>query len=455
MSLEEAPLALPHEARESYRALLAEALRGIKDDPGSETTFQHLIALEKWMGKTFGEGALRVSDETERGIAQEYRGGKRKTQTISDLLDRAGERIASLMERAVSPKHLADALNIVFSQEAKTLLPPGEGEVHQGSGAGMEKREYAPRLEALIELLRRHNIFTDDLILTVGKNSPGMMRTESYVLVEIPRLGKNILVCNEVDEATFLSERSLGIDCYFRSTKEELLGYPGVHKIIFNNPDQWERDIIALFFREGEPVGEKINVGDFSAFRRETLRQHSAQEWVEWNTKQKLKFKLHGKGLNAAARLFGVEGNPVNNTLSHLELGAHVYGEEDPVIKPLLARAREKVEMQDTLGEDAAKWREEIRKKISPADWVGMDWEQRRVFNFYGKGLNAFPPLFGIEVDPRGSALHHLELGAHVYGEEDPVIKPLLARAREKAEMQDTLGEDAAKWREEIRKKIS
>src|SRR3989338_1345586 len=109
MSPEDAPLALPPEARESYRALLAEALRGIKDDPGSEMTFQHLIALEQWMGKTFGEGAVRVSDEVEREIAKEYRGEKGQTQTISDLLDRAGKRIASLMEKAVSPKHLAEA----------------------------------------------------------------------------------------------------------------------------------------------------------------------------------------------------------------------------------------------------------------------------------------------------------------------------------------------------------
>lgn len=69
------------------------------------------------------------------------------------------------------PVRLPDDLVIT----GKTILPPGEGQIAQGSGNGIEDRKMIPRTNALISVLSQ---LKEPYSLVLGKNAEGMMRKE-------------------------------------------------------------------------------------------------------------------------------------------------------------------------------------------------------------------------------------------------------------------------------------
>lgn len=114
----------------------------------------------------------------------------------------------------------------------RVLVPPGEGEIKTGSGAGLEEKEVFNRTQYLSEFLNKHSIQYDTPI--AGKNTPSMMRGDhTYFLFFLPKLNITIFVNNQEGNATFLfytvpdKEAALGIADL---KKEE---YPDLEKNLY------------------------------------------------------------------------------------------------------------------------------------------------------------------------------------------------------------------------------
>jgi hypothetical protein len=92
-------------------------------------------------------------------------------------------------------------------------------------------------------------------------------------------------------------------------------------------------------------------------------------------------------GLVAIARLFGINGNPVNNHAIHLALGQAIWGE--------------------TWGESVASRQVELRTLIvsqyTPQTWRAIRTRQKEAIEFGSQqlGLVAIARLFGIDGNPR------------------------------------------------------
>jgi hypothetical protein len=78
-----------------------------------------------------------------------------------------------------------------------------------------------------------------------------------------------------------------------------------------------------VLLRKHEELGE-----DPEKWRGEIQKTCTPGQWVKMTVKEKYAFHVHGKGLSALARIFGIEGNPVGYHSVHLELGARIFGEE-------------------------------------------------------------------------------------------------------------------------------
>ena len=309
-------------------------------------------------------------------------------------------------------------LPVLSVQVSQTILPPdNQPRIQRGSGVGLGPTEYAPRLQALIQLLQDRGIYTDDVVVVSGVNLPSMMRTESYTLVEIPRISKEILVCNEVGEATFVSEKMLARATYTQCTKEQLLEFPGVYRVIFYTAQQWEADIMAVLFREGEVIGQKINVRDREEMGRAIRERMTAEEWVRMSCKERRELEVHGKRIIAIARLFGSAGIPLRRNLDHLELGALIWGENEPCIRTPLAEERTNAAALAELGDDQTKWAEEILRRATPQEWTTWNAEQRLAFKIHGAGLETIGKIFGVQKSPSNNTIARLEIAARVWGE--------------------------------------
>src|SRR3989338_432383 len=214
--------------KEEYRQLRKESFEAIRLHKGSrksyETLFAVLTKLERWIGKNFENGATRASDETEELVALEYTNSK--FRTINDFLACASSRIEKLVRGELSPKQIADQLSIVYQELDKPLLPTEDTELQRSvEGKGKyHKPRYIPKLQMLIGILQKMEILCDDILLTSGINSPNMMRREGYTLIEIPKKGKEILICNESGQATYLSHFLYGADTYMELSKKTNFG---------------------------------------------------------------------------------------------------------------------------------------------------------------------------------------------------------------------------------------
>jgi hypothetical protein len=462
-----------HEAQYRQREQRVLHITGIYN--GSEGHYRELmdslIALEQWMVSTFGSGAniSRLSDETERTVTERY-SPDQTGRTIGDFIDLARDHFAQLMQTQQENENPLGLLPVLRVRLEGTLLPPGEMPRSQtGNVEGWKPPEYAPRLQFLIEFLQRHGIFTDDLIIVTGTNTPTMMRQESYILVEIPRIGKEVLVCNQVGEATFVSERMLGRTVYVSSTKEQLVDFPGIHRIIFAEQGQWEGELAAILFGVNEDMSRKINVEDIEHLRQALIQaKPSAKDWLEMSHAEKKCFHIEGKKLQDIAMSFGIECAHTAYSLStFVLLGKKIYGEEDPILKEawqrvLQKKAKDALDRARTqeLGEDLEKWKEEVKKSILAAkEWIEKTKTQKEEIKIAGKGLMALATLFGVNGNPVQSRSTYLQLGKRIYGEGDQALIDEAKRMKDEQEQRkperllaEELGDDLDKWREEIKK---
>jgi hypothetical protein len=131
------------------------------------------------------------------------------------------------------------------------------------SPAAFEFKEQ-PRLSLLLEHLQGLGIYSDDVLIRVGQADKTMVRKLPYILVQIPRMDKEIALCNEVGEATFVSSRILGPAVWAHLDKEQLQARPEIRRVVFGGEAQWWGDIAHALTGDGAPLAKKQNVRAFA-----------------------------------------------------------------------------------------------------------------------------------------------------------------------------------------------
>lgn len=407
-----------------------------------EELLGELISFEQWMLETFRGAGTDGAWLTECRVIRAA-GREAHAMAIDEFLDLANHRIKRLLQKK-EIDILTDRLDFV-------LLPSGSRAIQTGDGSGiLEHPRFEPRLDLLIAALVRRGIGTDTMILRTGTLLPNQMRQESYTLLELPDIQREVLVCNQVGEATFVIRRHLGAPAYSRHTKEELQTLPGVVRIVCHEETQWLDEVCTALLADAEL--RYVNVRDLEAVRREIVQHVTPAQWVTFKQRQKLSFKIAGKGLVALATLFGVPGNPCSYHTDHLFLGAQIFGVDDPVIAKALAEKEALKHEQSALGSDLKHWRSQIKAHCTAEQWVEMTQAQKLNFKISGKGLVAIAALFNVPGHPLNNRADHIRLGVAVFGAEDPSIAKALAEHEKLQEEQVTLGKDLDKWRAAVRK---
>jgi uncharacterized protein (DUF1778 family) len=395
-----------------YRRQMAEVMARIRKYRGTHEEFEEImgimIKLEKWMVEVFGE------DKSQRKLPLQHESdvvtmmyGKEKDRTISDLLTLMRGRYIRFLERA----HANTGIYTIETDEV--ILPPGDtpGPVPNGKGGGLEEARFGKRLEEIMGLLHSIGIFADDVVIIRGKVTSEMMRRESYTIVEIPKIRKQILICNQIGEATYIIQQSLPRRELMLLNKEALLEKhgPKIDRIIYANRSQWERDVLEAVQRNVNIAQiQRLNMPIMERIRMRITAEITAEIWAGMKGKEKAKFKIEGRGLMAIARIFGVKGNPVNNHNDHLALGRAIYGEqeclkEEPVVELTKERVKRYLE----------------KKGITAEKWAGMKQKEKLKFKIEGRGLMAIAGIFGVKGHPVSNHNDHLALGRAIYGEQE------------------------------------
>jgi hypothetical protein len=402
--------------KSEYRARLADALKKAKNYHGKQSEYEDvmkaLIGLENWMKEVFGfEMGSRMPDGIESDVLKNWHpaGTRRK---IGNLLEFMHERY----ERYLSKSDQTDLLTV---ESDNIILPPDyeRAGITPGKGGGVEDPRFQERIRQLLLLLEQNGIYSDDIVLIRGKVTDNMMRKESYVIVEIPKLNREILICDQVGEATFVIYGIQGRKHLALKSKDDLQNELGarITKIVYREEAQWEEEVIQTLFKAVD-LNElkKVDVRTLEGLRTEILKQKpTPEEWADMTQKEKSQFKVSGIGLRAIATKFDIEGNPIYNHKFHLELGRKIYGEEHKCLK---------YEEKPDLTLDEIK-EEILRQKPTPEEWANVKRKGKKSFKISGMGLVAIAKRFGIEDNPIGNYNSHLELGRKIYGEEHKCLQ--------------------------------
>jgi hypothetical protein len=114
-----------------------------------------------------------------------------------------------------------------------------------------------PRTAQLIQALNRNGIYTDDIVVFKGVNVPRVMRQRPYTLIQIPRLDREVLICDEVQQATFIGIGQREPTYWATHSKEQLSQEIGIIRI--TKRGDWVQKIIQLLF-DTNPPGPKTKL---------------------------------------------------------------------------------------------------------------------------------------------------------------------------------------------------
>ncbi len=234
---------LSEEEKQAYRGLLKSAFDSANQFTGSEETYENLmaslIAMEKFVVER-NEG--KPSEDVEKNFAFQIGSLSNQFNTVSGLLGHASNLVYGMLSRLKDLKEVLNALalggaHIDYSSLIYVLtdeqFPSGDGELDRN----LTEFRKQPRLAILAKELQTIGIFTDDLILRVGKVFEEKVRKLPYIIVEIPRLGKQVAVCDQYGETTFVSQSILSPYVWASHSKKQLKALEGVKAVSFD--DGW------------------------------------------------------------------------------------------------------------------------------------------------------------------------------------------------------------------------
>lgn len=456
-----------------------------------------LIRLEEWFLEAVGEKNQALNNEVQKALAQSIRGNSAITVTVNELLDRAVDQLGKGIKPDQSPSDIVDAFVGVSKVEVdQVLIPPDDAPTpEEGDGSGWQVPRYQPRLETLIRELNRREIRTDELIVAGGKNNGDQMRKLSYAVVEIPRIWKEVTVCNQVGEASRVSNAPLGIDAYTRMTKSQLDTFPNpqspmVIRVVCNDVHEWAVEVLGILLTEGEKdltsrrrldvkrvqeirerIKEQMNVEEWLSFTDEQLQALLIQDdtfediFVDLGLDQDVTdaISMQRRKLMIASAVFGRANPFVNTGFQNLEI--FESQELQKKIANELKLAEEK-KLQDQRVETEINWKKTILKLFpTPEEWFAWmnhergivpDGEPVETGDGFIEALDGISEKIGFKNGFPGhiKRVELISILSEIYGDDHPELENLTASIRESKKEAQGWGNDLEQWKIAIRREM-
>ncbi|MBN8550914.1 MAG: hypothetical protein J0M12_16495, partial [Deltaproteobacteria bacterium] len=322
--------------------------------------WQSVIALDETYRRLSGTDF--PGDETERAIAAKALGESSTEASITDLLSLAGRQHEALLNardlNLLPPEEALRAtianleklgIFVVRDNDAIFVETAHAAGICRGDGEGVPPPQYQPRVEQLILELQSCGIYKEDLIVRVGSVRANMIRTLPYIIIEIPGIDREIAVCNQIGEVTFIARTIFGPNFYTSHTKSELKENPRISSVAYRDRSTWISEIKDLLFVPGDDI-RRIDVRDIENLRTAIKAQQgmSVEHWVTMTKVEKLNYRVPQTemGLKALATRMEVHGNPLGSQKFHLQLAQKIFGESEIINSALLKISQHEQDFQ-------------------------------------------------------------------------------------------------------------
>ncbi len=368
---------MPLNNRPAHRLFLAQAKRAAHAYDGSEDSYDHLIdSLSGFERMAAAAYPGLPGFQAERTFAADV--GSLRPVSVNDLLDVAA--------RQYERKFVENRLAIKISPSPLIFLPTdGQSPVQPGPNpeTAFEAPRIEPRTKRFLATLTApgKGVFLDDLIIHTGAVQRGAMRTEAYALIQLPRHDREVLICDQVGNASFVGKGVRGPIFWASYRKDQLERFADVARVV-NGPGSDAR-MIDLIVHDNPILPKAIMGGNrkpplsddivliYGLRHAEADKGHlptrdseaviglSGEIWLNWDQAYKIEGRGLGRdGITGISHLFQVYGlkngrkeNPVAvaqaietlNTTGHhgLKAGALDAGQisEDTLLTDALRHA--------------------------------------------------------------------------------------------------------------------
>lgn len=246
--------------KNKYRSLWEQAVRNAGRYRGGEVQlnefYDPLKAAEAFIrDKGLLDSRSAVSQSLEEDFARAAGIPADHFLTYDDILQRAADAFraaanlgAANLEAMLSLLEQGGAKVIRGTNNEPDFIPTADGALKSPRHTNPKsfKPVFEPRLLWLIEGLERNGIYTDDLVIHVRHPDPRKLRKTPYVLVEIPRHRKQIILANQRGEITFVADDCFELSMWESLHKYQLKTLPGVKPVILRDKDRWLNRILSL-----------------------------------------------------------------------------------------------------------------------------------------------------------------------------------------------------------------
>ncbi|HEY8963138.1 MAG TPA: hypothetical protein VIN59_01615 [Alphaproteobacteria bacterium] len=279
MTAAQNPYRLSEDEAQQYRGLLTQAFNAASSFVGSEETYEHLMAslisVETFV-RTRNDG--KIDETLEANFAKQAGFTNQQFYTVSGLLGHASNQVYGMLARLKDLKDVLNALriggaHIDYSEMVYVLTDEPFITGEEKSERTPQEFVKQPRLAILVKELQTIGIYTDDLLIRVGKVFEDKIRKLPYIIVEIPRLGKQVAVCDQYGETTFVSQNILEPYVWASYTKKQLKGLQGVQTVSYT--DSWPFRICNLLAHGTDAMTsassthfQKVDVGEYERNRK-------------------------------------------------------------------------------------------------------------------------------------------------------------------------------------------
>lgn len=284
------PVPISRENVETYRALKADALRQVRtfnlSDASYEQMWDALQRLERFINEARGaQGPGVTRDQLEAQFDEAAlaafgrKGVAAGTATISGLLEIAARRETILRDDFFGS--LAK-LGAKIEKFQGVFLPTPRAGRTPPAPAGDSPRDVrtAPKTSQLIQMLINKGLAAD-LVIHPSVLPSGTWRTAPYTLIEIPRYGVEIAVCDQLGEGCFVSRRPLGVAAWSAQSKEEMRETAGVTRFNYSGEGHWLRNVAAVIDKFGPPPPPPAGTGPLTAAQVAQWIRDTHEKWMD------------------------------------------------------------------------------------------------------------------------------------------------------------------------------
>lgn len=410
-----------------YRGVLAKLLKQARVYDGTEQAYQTILAelnfLEQFVPALVNSDLAVVTADVERAFGAWASMIVPSRAVINNILGRSAASMNRNFDRI-----FAQLCRVTLD---KPLLPADSlpEPIGQGEGGSVEVR-FEDRLKPVLAMLQSRGVFADDLVLVSGPVVPGAMREVSYIQIDIPRLQRSILVCNQVEEATFIFHGLLPRSIATMASKSQLIATYGdrLCKVEKHGEAEWLGAIEQALFTDSLGVNvirAKVNVVHAERLRKQLHAAISVERWAAMEQLERQELKVNvGKeispngeiGIMALSSVFGIYRNAGSHRKLHIETGFRIYG-----LHPALMSVYERIVRHELVlaGDESAisTVRGLVIKQVPTAEaWIAEAKLNRNNREFDGLKISALATLFGVTGLAARANQPYLELGIKIYG---------------------------------------